>query len=407
MRKGRLDQVIEPAELLAGPRGRRLCLEFAVKAARDPAHWDLGAAVMMAGYELDLGRGRSVVMMSSSDGADDDGGPDDAADAVPPSPQRVAELLDRLPLPDPDAPEAHVLLKAALGSTVDFARYWQEPDGEDELAAQPSVLGSLRRLAEWILTSPAAPSWSAPVDLDNQWAVRWEDPQLPPADPLIPAARLAHWRTDADEQERIAARDRPADPRAPWSGRWWSRPPYELSHGTRAVGDDGPIGLQLVEDSLGWERATICRLVPPADARLYEIEGPSAWAELCRRYPLELSASYRHDWYRATGRAGRWQIPDWQAVATDFDGVHLSVLGYLATAGHAIPVGDDIASVLAGWDPDQTWWLTTVSMDEASAQRWARSDDGWNQIDELDDRRRFRFRRSRDGRGARQPRPRA
>lgn len=50
-------------------------------------------------------------------------------------------------------------------------------------------------------------------------------------------------------------------------------------------------------------------------------------------------------------------IPDWPRVAGDYDGVHLSVAGYLGTAGRAIDVGDGWASVLAGWNPDETVWL--------------------------------------------------
>ena len=46
-------------------------------------------------------------------------------------------------------------------------------------------------------------------------------------------------------------------------------------------------------------------------------------------------------------------IPDYLAVAEDFDAFHLSVAGYLSTAGRSLPVGD-ASTVLAGWDPDET-----------------------------------------------------
>jgi hypothetical protein len=70
------------------------------------------------------------------------------------------------------------------------------------------------------------------------------------------------------------------------------------------------------------------------------------------RYPLDVSKSRRRDWWRATGRAGRWLIPDYAAVAADWDAVHVSVSGYLTTAGIAIPAGSDAYTMLAGWDPD-------------------------------------------------------
>ena len=54
---------------------------------------------------------------------------------------------------------------------------------------------------------------------------------------------------------------------------------------------------------------------------------------------------------------------------------------YLTTPGLAIP-SDSIAgaTVLAGWNPDATWWLNrnvTVIDDEPAL--WQRHDDGWAQ----------------------------
>ena len=117
--------------------------------------------------------------------------------------------------------------------------------------------------------------------------------------------------------------------------------------------------------------------VPP-DARVFEIDSPDAWANLCRRFPLNVTASRRHDWYRTTSRVGRWVIPDWVEVARNFDAVHLTVAGYLSTAGLAVPVEDDLMTVLAGWDPDQTFWLTEIAQNEAAHQTWAfDQDEGW------------------------------
>lgn len=45
-----------------------------------------------------------------------------------------------------------------------------------------------------------------------------------------------------------------------------------------------------------------------------------------------MTALKRHDWYRTTGRDGSWVIPDWSQVAHDYDGVHLSIAGYLTAA---------------------------------------------------------------------------
>lgn len=201
---------------------------------------------------------------------------------------------------------------------------------------------------------------------------------------------LQAWgaRTEADEQR--SARERPADPSARWSGSWWSTPVLSgaVTTGRALPGDpvrqgvirlpvDTPVGLSLVEDSMGWETARAWPLRPAPDARALEVAGPADWVLLVERYPLEVTASRRHDWYRTTGRDGAWVIPDWFAVAADHDGVHLTVAGYLSTAGRALPVdvpglGRPAQTVLAGWDPDITWWLADVLASGGQPIDWIR-----------------------------------
>ncbi|WP_434613259.1 hypothetical protein [Arthrobacter sp. A5] len=117
-------------------------------------------------------------------------------------------------------------------------------------------------------------------------------------------------------------------------GTWWWRPPSSLTQSTRALDGRGPVGLWPVEDSFGWQGATAEQIIVPFGARIYEIDGPEACAELDRRYPLEVTASRRHDWYRTTGRDGCW------------------------------------ATVPAGWNPDQTYWLRDIPRNESSSQTW-------------------------------------
>ena len=85
---------------------------------------------------------------------------------------------------------------------------------------------------------------------------------------------------------------------------------------------------------------------------------------------MDVTAQRRHDWYRTTGRDGAWAMPDWAAIAMEYDAVHLPISGYLALAGLAIPVTDDIASVIAGWDPDATYWLTDRVSYAGARRRW-------------------------------------
>jgi hypothetical protein len=148
---------------------------------------------------------------------------------------------------------------------------------------------------------------------------------------------------------------------------------------TRALPGLGAVRLALVEDGLGWRLARCWPLRPRAGARIYEIDGPAAWASLVAGFPLEVTRSRRHDWWRATGHSGRWLIPDYQAVAREYDAVHVSVRGYLTTAGVAVPVpasDGETRTLLAGWDPDVTWWLTDVLSPAGAPEDWAADDGG-------------------------------
>jgi len=209
------------------------------------------------------------------------------------------------------------------------------------------------------------------VDAREQWVVTFADLPGIPRPPTHTAREiLDRWQGLQLEEDARAQRDRPANPASNFTGAWWSRPALGLFSTTRALPGQGPMGLRFVEDTLGWDSATVERVRVPADARIYEIDGAAAWADLAGRYPLEVTASRRHDWYRITGRNGTWVIPDWSRARHDYDAVHLSVGGYLSAAGTGIRLDDDRATVLAGWDPDATYWLTDLDRDTSTAADW-------------------------------------
>jgi hypothetical protein len=199
---------------------------------------------------------------------------------------------------------------------------------------------------------------------------------------------LREWGARVRETEARARRERPKNPKAGWSGEWWSTPPHGIVKSTRALGERGPLGLHLVEDDLGRERATARPVGAPPDARLALLRRPDDWAELCREFPLDVTAEKRHDWFRTTGRDGAWVMPDWERVAERYDGVHLTVLGYLGIAGRAIDLGDGRASVIAGWSPDETHWLTNRARVRDAPVHWRRVEpnthpdpDVWRRVD--------------------------
>ncbi len=346
-----------PAEdLLAGPRGRRLC--WSLLDTGDYPGWERVRRVAMAGDLSDL----------------------------------VGELAASVARTDLDAIAAtadELALLPGLAESVVWAMYWQEPDAVDQALAGPAARDALIPVARAVTTAPAAQWWASPVS-DGQRYVEWlgeagTSPALTGAD-----AELASWRaaTMADKRSAI---ERPEDPTAPWSGYWWSAPlPSRLPRTTRAIPGIGAVGLPLVEDSLGWQEARCWPVQVAPGARIYEVSGPSEWAALVDRYPLDVSKARRHDWWRVTGRAGRWLIPDFADVAADYDAVHVSVRGYLGTAGRALPVDageavggqrvDEARTVLAGWDPDQTYWLADVLASSGAPTRWAENRDeplGW------------------------------
>lgn len=340
-------------ELLRGPRGRRLCLELA---AQDDT------VMRAAGW---------------------------AARTYEPTPARASMFGDGPRQPDPlfSADDVAELISAAsvrvdveslrraLQGSVDGARYWQEPDGRDVLAAQAPVVAALRPIAQTVADSAGIEWWtSAPV---RHWLVEYDPPQgvedraalIPVIDVSGVREKIRHWRRTVAEEEATAKRERPADPTHPITGSWWSLAGWHRHTVSRL-----PDALALMEDSYGPKSARTFAV--RGGPRVLEIRTPEDWVDLCRRRAVDVSASRRQDWYRTTGRAGDWVLPDWDAVAEEWDGVHLTVAAYVSGAGRALAVDEDRATVIAGWDPDTTYWFTnTLILEDEPPQHWAPDDD--------------------------------
>jgi hypothetical protein len=264
--------------------------------------------------------------------------------------------------------------------SVSNAMYWQPPHEEDVVAADPGVVAALRPVADAVAAAPAAAWWSAPVDLAALCYTSRFDAGHPPSPPALTGARerLDRWRAGVLEEDRTAAADRPADPAAPFSGCWWSTPAMaSLVTTTRSLPGLGAIELAWEEDSFGQRSGLIWPLTTTRVPRVWEIDRPEGWVRLVDRYPLDVTNARRHDWYKTTGRVGTWHMPDWRAIADDWDAVHLSVAAYLTTATRVLPLADRAsATVLAGCNPDQTWWLTdTLATTTPHPASWHNPDD--------------------------------
>jgi hypothetical protein len=272
----------------------------------------------------------------------------------------------------PDAAFTPAGAMAALADATAMAAYWQEPN--EHHLAHPDI--DLRSIGDRLVASGAVDGWTAPIALADQHIADVE-----PVDYEIPVPRTSGQRARlaplaAQHTRAIPPADdrgRPIDWRTT-SGTWWSAPiaPYGLST-TRTL-DEVPLGIVLIEDAPSADRGRSWPVRIADTARILELAAPQDWVDLVRRYPLDVSAGKRGDWWRATGRDGGWLMPDWSAVAADWDGVHLSIAGYLTTAGRALDVDERFATVLAGWDPDATYWLDDVVQLTGGAVGWVRDE---------------------------------
>lgn len=426
------DDRITAEDLLASPRGSSLVFGL-VQRGRDDEfdEWiepltaearalvEFRRAADVAGSDIDSAEGiSSTVYMRAVPDSEPEPEPESEPEDVTP-----ADVADMLRLVTPVTP-TQGMLEDLMAEVVTFAMYWQPPLGSDQIASAPEVREALRPFAEALISTGLLDDWSAPLDPGNQWALAWDDADhrggLPAVfdrhlgtiasaetaaitltdlcqarreDVMRPPWGLEEWLASVLTTETRYRHDFAKNPYEEVSGEWCSTPPHGLWTSTGTWPDGTPIGVELVEDDFGLERARACRLRLRPDARLAEIRTPEDWADLCRRYPLDVTAQRRHVWFETTGRKGRWVIPDWSRVAEDFDGVHVGLAGYLRTAGAVIDVteghlGEDsdtiptmgstddrTASVMAGWHPDTTFWLNDVIDAVTEVAEWHYDDD--------------------------------
>ncbi|WP_148061254.1 hypothetical protein [Frondihabitans sp. PhB188] len=97
--------------------------------------------------------------------------------------------------------------------------------------------------------------------------------------------------------------------------------------------------------------------MPTPTPRVREIDGPDDWVDLDETYPFDIIGQKQGTWWQTTRIDDSWFIPDWAAVATDFDVIHLTGMGYLTTAGRPLAV-EGGHTLMAGFSPDESFWLT-------------------------------------------------
>ena len=258
--------------------------------------------------------------------------------------------------------DARRLIRPLMDSIVS-AMYWQPPWTHEGVIGSEPVLSALEPVASALAQARGTWWWDFGVDRLSQQHVRWiqhpeEDAPAdrPPALPeILDLAVVAESRTGLTQA-------------------WWSVPNWFALQSARAL-DGLPASLCLVEECTGdFEQAWVWGVEVDPHARVREITAAADWVALVAEYPVVLDG--HDDWRKATGRTGGWTVPDWRAVSEDWDGVHLTVSGYLAAASQVLDLGNGTATMIAGFNPDHTFWLRDVVRVSPQPVRWVEREVG-------------------------------
>lgn len=252
----------------------------------------------------------------------------------------------------------------ALSATSQRVRYMYDISFDLELThvdVAPQVLDSfLRRLAEEHADWWTRPGGQAPLrsvhPSDEQGRIRARPVEAP---------TLTAWseqlRAFEVDDTAVLPASRGAQPGAYWSV------PVNIPAVIETTGPSPGLlaaGLWLEEDGPDHDWAVVVDHVPPTGpTRVLEVRGPEDWAALVAVHPLEVTNAKGDVWGAHTALPGRrWLMPDWAAVAGEWDAVHLSIDAWLRTAGVPTPVrapdGAEAWTLCAGWNPGATLWLT-------------------------------------------------
>jgi hypothetical protein len=264
--------------------------------------------------------------------------------------RQLRELLKAVNLEELSSCTDEVELLDFVADSVGSAWYWQDPDDMDTILADDVVAEELRPVADALISAPASRWWPSPVALADQVFADWR-----------PRSALLRQLTGAEAILRDWKQAALAD-EAKQSGSYWWSPPInaELANTTRRLSNLGAVGLLLLEDGMSDTSATCWSVRCREQPRNFEINGANEWIDLVKRYKLEVTWGRGDAWAMATGLDVRWFLPDWSQVADEFDAVHLSVSGYLAISGRPLLLDDDMATLVAGWAPDETYWLRDI-----------------------------------------------
>jgi hypothetical protein len=262
--------------------------------------------------------------------------------------------------------------------------------GDDDVNAERSI-AVLRPVAETVLDAAQTQWWTSPCRRDDQHLVDVRvvpDANYEPPGKGVREELSEGMATEAEREERLRADDSVGFPPPEHHGHmdWcpWSSPPTGWAT-TRSVPGHPPLpamGLIWDWDSDGASHTQHWNVTFAADARIYEINGRADWCRLVERYPRDVTYTRRSAWWKPTHWEGRWLLPDWEAVAGDYDGVHLSVTGFLEAAQNMLTVAGGNTSLVV-WEPDETYWLNDVVALDGGPVDWDEQTDwvdDWSKV---------------------------
>jgi hypothetical protein len=275
------------------------------------------------------------------------------------------------------------LLAAVAGAHPGFGSAIAADEGT--LALLALARQELRPVASALVSAPAARRWWAPVARADQRFLEWEDwPRLTgPAVRWAVQDSMTAARVENARGLRWAQRHG-----APARDCWWSVPEFAVqSMTTGGFGDLSAIALARFEDlftPLEETAATVWSVQIAPHARVMEIAGPADWQALVGAFPEDVTGTHDGEWRARSGLPGPWRLPDWERVMGQYDGVHLTIGGYLACGGLVLPAAGG-HTMLTGWIPDATLWLRDVTTRQHRLGQWLGDPQGTGTWDDLQD----------------------
>ena len=239
--------------------------------------------------------------------------------------------LDETGLSPEDLRDPGVSLRMAATSAESVSRYG--PDYDLVASELPILARKKAAQARDVIEHPGAAWWFDDIDL---YAQTWLS--------IHGTLDKFIYGTPPDTM----AWHQPQNPSRPWE-RYAQKPlsnqitstQYGPHLTSQLIAYDERVGDCLCEFPLAWWSVRFLE-----ELRVFEIHGPSDWHNLCVKYP-------------AMGTEDDRLVPNWGAVAEEWDGVHLSFGGLLTAEQNRYesPAG---WTMLDAWHAEQTYWFRAL-----------------------------------------------